>query len=263
MTLREPAARASGRRAPVLITGGTAAARHLALVVARAGWPVVYALAGATPRPNLPRHPDITIHVGGFGGAEGLARWLRARGIGALLDATHPHARAMPERALLAARRAGVFHARFLPPAPELPRNAPITPLNSIARMAVLLPRDARAFAALGARGVAELASRGDVWLTARMLSPPAVPMPPRWRLVIGARGAPRATIAAEMALLRATRARFLLARHSTGSRAMLRAAARLGLPVLLLARPAPPAGARQLTRTAEALEWLRDVCFS
>ena len=246
-----------GRGGTVLVTGGTAAARALAETMAAAGWPVVYALAGITAHPRLPRHPGVRVRRGGFGGAEGLARWLRQQDIAALVDATHPHARTMPQQALKAARLAGVPHLRYLPPPPPLPRDARILPVADVATMAALLPRGARVFAALGSRGLAVLSARGDVRLSARMRTPPACPTPPRWRLVIGAEGAPRASMATELALLRALRAQFLLARHSTGSRHIVHAAARLGLPVLLAKRPAPPAGARLAGSPQEVLRWL------
>ncbi len=258
MAARDSTTQTKGQDAPVLVTGGTAAARTLAERIAAAGFPVIYALAGATPRPNLPRHPNIAVHTGGFGGAAGLAHWLRRRGIAAVVDATHPHARNMPHHALRAARKAGVPHVRLLPPPPPLPAAADIVPLADIARMAELLPRHARAFAALGSRGLSALASRADVWLIARMISPPAFFVPPRWRLIVGARGAPRMTVAAELALLKTSRAQVLLARHAEGSRNMVHAAAHLRLPVLLLARPAPPAGARVLASMGEVLDWLR-----
>jgi hypothetical protein len=81
----------------VLITGGTAAARRLADALA-AGFEVTYALAGITQAPALPRHERVRVRIGGFGGAAGLAQWLAAQGIAAVIDATHPHARAMPRQ---------------------------------------------------------------------------------------------------------------------------------------------------------------------
>ena len=77
----------------VLILGGTGEARALAArLVARPGFRVTLSLAGRTRAPVL---PDCEIRVGGFGGAEGLARYLEAAGVGALVDATHPLLAAM------------------------------------------------------------------------------------------------------------------------------------------------------------------------
>ncbi len=284
--------------ARVLLTGGTAAARRLAETLAARleGVEIIYALAGLTEAPRLPEHPHIRVRQGGFGGAEGLAAWLRREGIATVIDATHPFARHMPHQVAAAARQAGVAHARFLPPAPAFPLacscsslpgltrqsmtvpscircllDARVTPghdgeaercvrlVDSLADMALALPRGARVVAALGSRGLAALRVRPDLHLHARMLMPPAFSPPPRWRLLTGRRaGAPRGSLAREMAWLRAMRAQWLLARHAEGSRALVRAALHLGLSVLLQRRPAPPPGALVLQRSEEVEEWLR-----
>ena len=129
--------------------------------------------------------------------------------------------------------------------------------VDSITEMAYLLPRGARVFAALGSRGLAALAGRGDLWLTARMISPPAFTPPPRWRLLTGRAAMPRASIAAELALLRATRAQWLLARDSAGSARLVRAAMLLGMPVLLLRVPPAPQSVPLLYDLAGVLNWL------
>ena len=243
----------------ILVTGGTGAARRLAEELAAHGWCVTYALAGATPAPRLPRHPNIIPRVGGFGGAEGLATWLHAQGIAAVVDATHPHARAMPWQVAEAAMHAGVPALRFLPPPPPLPKGLMTHRVHRLEDMAALLPRDARVFSALGSRGLAALRPRGDLWLHARMLTPPRFTPPSRWRLVTGAGGAPRATLATERALLRALRLRWVLARHAAGSAHLLRAAAALRIPALVLAPPPPPPGV-PLARSVDAvLRWLRE----
>ncbi len=48
------------------------------------------------------------MRVGGFGGVEGLARYLRENGIDAVIDATHPFAAQMSANAVAACREAGV-----------------------------------------------------------------------------------------------------------------------------------------------------------
>ena len=243
----------------ILVTGGTGAARRLAETLAAAGWRVIYALAGATPAPKLPIHPNVSPRIGGFGGAQGLAAWLRAQGVSAVVDATHPHARAMPRQVAEAAREAGVPALRFLPPAPPLPKALTACRVHRLEDMAALLPRGARVFAALGSRGLSALLPRGDLWLHARMLSRPVFAPPPRWRLVIGAGGAPRATSVAERALLQAVRAQWVLARHAAGGARLLHAAAGLRIPALVLMPPPPPPGMPVAHTTREVLRWL--VC--
>ena len=73
----------------VLILGGTSEAASLARACADKRLDVLVSLAGRTSDPAaLP----VKTRTGGFGGAEGLARFLREEGITALVDATHPFA---------------------------------------------------------------------------------------------------------------------------------------------------------------------------
>jgi hypothetical protein len=71
----------------VLILGGTAEARALARALVAAGVPVVSSLAGRVRDPALPVGE---VRIGGFGGASGLAAWVRAHQITTVVDATHP-----------------------------------------------------------------------------------------------------------------------------------------------------------------------------
>src|SRR5215471_21704704 len=79
----------STRDMRVLILGGTMEARQLAERLAkRADFTVTLSLAGRTTAPAS--HP-VPVRVGGFGGTEGLAAYLRNQGIDVLVDATHPY----------------------------------------------------------------------------------------------------------------------------------------------------------------------------
>lgn len=76
----------------LLILGGTGEAAVLHEAVGErfeAGLEIVSSLAGRT---NEPRSLPGMVRTGGFGGAEGLARWLREEEIDMVVDATHPYA---------------------------------------------------------------------------------------------------------------------------------------------------------------------------
>ena len=62
-------------------------------------------LAGRVARPAL---PGGEVRIGGFGGVDGLAAWLRDNEIDAVVDATHPFARRMTAHAARPAPRIGV-----------------------------------------------------------------------------------------------------------------------------------------------------------
>ena len=99
----------------ILILGGTTEANALAaLLAARPDMPATLSLAGRTQHPVL---PPIAHRIGGFGGAEGLAAWLREHRVTALIDATHPFASIMPFNAAQAASATGIPLLSLLRPA--------------------------------------------------------------------------------------------------------------------------------------------------
>lgn len=86
----------------ILLLGGVTEA----LAIARTLGPQhVYSLAGIG---RIPQDLACQVRVGGYGGAEGLAEYLRVEGIDLLIDATHPYAAQISRNAALAARGAGI-----------------------------------------------------------------------------------------------------------------------------------------------------------
>ncbi len=65
----------------------------------------IYSLAGLG---KVPSDLPCQVRVGGYGGAEGLARFIEEEGIGLLIDATHPYAAQISRNAALAAQLAGI-----------------------------------------------------------------------------------------------------------------------------------------------------------
>jgi len=86
----------------ILLLGGVTEALRIARQL---GPEHVYSLAGIGRIPD-----DLTcqVRVGGYGGAEGLADYLRAEGIGLLIDATHPYAAQISTNGARAAVLAGI-----------------------------------------------------------------------------------------------------------------------------------------------------------
>ena len=90
----------------ILILGGTTEARQLAKALAdRPDLDVLMSLAGRTSEPSAQYVPT---RIGGFGGAEGLARFLSEERIGLVIDATHPFAERISRNAVEAAETAGI-----------------------------------------------------------------------------------------------------------------------------------------------------------
>ncbi len=90
----------------ILILGGTTEARQLAERLAgRAELSVTLSLAGRTQNPVA---HSVPARSGGFGGVEGLTKYLSEEHIGLLVDATHPYAARISTNAAEAAVAAGV-----------------------------------------------------------------------------------------------------------------------------------------------------------
>ena len=86
----------------ILLLGGVTEA----LAIARTLGPQhVYSLAGVG---RVPTDLRCEVRVGGYGGAEGLARYISEQGIDLLLDATHPYAAQISQNAALAAAASGI-----------------------------------------------------------------------------------------------------------------------------------------------------------
>ncbi|WAH58217.1 cobalt-precorrin-6A reductase [Pseudomonas silvicola] len=86
----------------ILLLGGVTEA----LAIARTLGPAhIYSLAGVG---RVPTDLRCQVRVGGYGGADGLASFIRTEGIGLLIDATHPYAAQISANAVAAARAAGI-----------------------------------------------------------------------------------------------------------------------------------------------------------
>lgn len=86
----------------ILLLGGVSEALAIAR---RLGPDHIYSLAGLG---KVPVDLACQVRVGGYGGAEGLARFIAEQGIDLLLDATHPYAAQISANAAAASALAGI-----------------------------------------------------------------------------------------------------------------------------------------------------------
>jgi precorrin-6A/cobalt-precorrin-6A reductase len=232
----------------VLILGGTTEARRLA--EALAGRPDVDAAVSLAGRTAEPAALPLPVRVGGFGGAEGLAAFLRAERIDRLIDATHPFAARMSANAVAAAARAGVpLLAVERPPWVPGPgdRWTEVDALEDAPAALGETPR--RVFLGIGRLHLALFAAAPRHAYVARLIDPPDGPPPlPRLEVIV-ARGPFDA--AGDAALFRDRGVEVVVGKNAggEGARAKLDAARALGLPVVLARRPAIPA--RETVATA------------
>ena len=239
----------------VLILGGTTEARELAAALtARPGLRVTTSLAGRVSRPGTVTGD---VRIGGFGGAEGLATWLREERVDALVDATHPFAAAITANAARAAAATGVpavvLRRPGWRPGPE-DRWHPVPSLDAAADLLPSLGR--RVFLTTGRLGLAAFAHLTDLHFVVRSVEPPEPPLPPRTEVLL-ARGP--FTVADETALLQVHCVDVLVTKDSGGAAtaAKLTAARRLALPVVVVRRPALPADVTAVPDVPSVLERL------
>jgi precorrin-6A/cobalt-precorrin-6A reductase len=238
----------------VLVLGGTAEARALAAALYERNVPFVSSLAG---RVSNPAFPVGEVRIGGFGGMEGLARYLRDERITHVVDATHPFAATITEHAVAVAaatvplvvlRRPG-WKAR---PDDRWRR----VPSVTAAAERVTAGPSGTVFLTTGRRDLAAFA--GDEWhdYLVRTVDPPEGPTPPRMTLLLD-RGP--YTVDGELALMRRHDVRVLVTKDSGGALtvAKLAAARELDVPVIMVDRPPLPAGVPAVTTVEEALAQL------
>jgi precorrin-6A/cobalt-precorrin-6A reductase len=249
---------ASRRQFRLLILGGTAEAAALAReTAARFGTAlhVISSLAGRTERPGPLAG---TVRIGGFGGAEGLAKFLADERIDFVIDATHPFADRMARNARLAAERAQVPRLVLERPPwrrDPLDRWIEVDNLDGAAQTVARLGR--RCFLTVGSGELAPFSPVDTVHFVVRLIDPPPAPLALKSYEVVLGRG-PFA-VAAERELLRRHWIDVVVAKASGGSatEAKLIAAREANLPVIMVRRPPPEPGTRVNTVEA-ALDWLK-----
>jgi len=239
----------------MLLLGGTAEARSLAAALHRdPGVTVTSSLAGRVADPRLP--PGRT-RVGGFGGVDGLVRWLGDEHIDALIDATHPFAATMSAAAAAAAGRAGVPLLRLSRPAWRAHPGDRWNHVDSLAEAARTLPAlGSRVFLTTGRQGLSEFAHLDELWFLVRAIDPPTPPVPRAMELLLDRGPFSEET---ERELMLRHEIRVVVTKNSGGeaTAAKLAAARRLGLPVVMVRRPPPPEGVTTVDNVAAALELL------
>ncbi|MFF1922669.1 cobalt-precorrin-6A reductase [Streptomyces sp. NPDC058221] len=243
----------------VLVLGGTAEARQLAgLLVAAlpAGSRVTSSLAGRVTGPRL---PPGEVRVGGFGGAGGLAAWLRTHQVDALIDATHPFAGTISFHAAAGAAAAHVPLLALRRPSWVPGDGDDWHPAGSLAGAAEALPAlGTRVFLTTGRTGIAAFAGLDELWFLARSVEAPEPPFPARVEL-LPARGP--FTLDGERELIRRHRIDVLVTKDSGGAATApkLAAAREARIPVVVVRRPPVPPGVPVAATPEGALGLLRE----
>ncbi|MBK4994208.1 cobalt-precorrin-6A reductase [Pseudomonas sp. S37] len=219
--------------ARILLLGGVTEALAIAR---RLGPKHVYSLAGIG---RVPQDLQCQVRVGGFGGAEGLARYLREAGISLLIDATHPYAAQISRNAASAARMAGIPCWALRRPAWQAQAGDDWREVEDWAGLIEALKPFRRPLFTLGREPLQHLDEiPAEQFWTLRALE--ACPGNARCE-VIGARGPFH--IEDERALFQRRKIDVLISKNSgsVATEPKLEVARELGVPVLILKRPVLP----------------------
>ncbi|MEY3083176.1 MAG: hypothetical protein RJA94_3161 [Pseudomonadota bacterium] len=221
----------------ILILGGTRDAREAAAALTARGHAVVSSLAGVTEQPLVPLGQ---LRVGGFGGVDGMSKYLVADAISVVVDATHPFAVRISQHAHDACLKTGVPLLRLERPAWQPAPEDAWTIVSSLEEAVMALPPGARVLLTTGRKDLAHFFNRADISGIARMIEAPPQDPPPNWCVL---RDRPPFSVASEAALLAANGVTHLVSKNAGGSatEAKLTAARNAGIRVILIARPPKP----------------------
>ncbi|GLS86525.1 precorrin-6A reductase [Cypionkella aquatica] len=236
----------------ILLLGGTTEASLLARALAEAGGDAVFSYAGRTDHPVAQPLP---MRVGGFGGVGGLVGYLRAENIGAVVDATHPFAAQMSRNAVEACGLAGVPLIGLERAAWAAEAGDNWLHVASIeAAIAALPDAPARVFLAIGKQNLSGFAAKPHHYLLRLVDAPESSPLPDC--TVVLARGP--FEVVGDKTLMLQHKISHIVAKNAggAGAAAKLVAARDLGIPVILIERPALPAR-RVVGSVAEVMAWL------
>jgi precorrin-6A/cobalt-precorrin-6A reductase len=235
----------------ILLLGGTSEARALAARL----YPdvdVINSLAGRVPDPALPVGE---VRIGGFGGVDGMRRWLSEARVDAVVDATHPYAATITAHAATVCGELGLPHLVLARPAWD-PGDAIVVGSDADAAKAVAANRYSRVFLTTGRSGTAAFVDI-DAWFLIRAVSAPDADSLPRRHQLVLSRGPYHYND--ELALLRDHHIDALVTKNSGGAmtRPKLDAAAALSIPVVMVDRPPLPPNVATVGTVDDAVDWV------
>lgn len=237
----------------VLLLGGTTEAGRIARELAAAGVMGVFSYAGRTAAPIAQPMPT---RVGGFGGVDGLAEYLRREGITHVIDATHPFASQISRNSIEACGQTATPLIAYAREPWVAGPNDRWQLVRTIEEAAAALPDcPARIFLAIGRQHLQAFAARSQHFYLLRLVDAPATALPLPNAEIVLARGP--FTMEGDLALLRGHRITYVVARNAGGhaAKAKLEAARALGLPVIMIERPSLDVPGLPERRTAQSVD--------
>ncbi len=239
----------------MLLLGGTSDARQIAYGLIQDKNIVATASLSKVARPPMPL--GIPTRIGGWGGREQFSSWLKARNIQGIIDATHPFAAKMSQRAADVAQELHIEYLQVLRPSWRPEDYDKWTFLNNESEAASHIPKGARVFTSTGRKNLEAFDNMEGRHLFCRIHDSAPGVFPLDHGEYVVSQGP--YTVDAEVALFERLKIDWLVCRNSgsSGSHAKVDAARTLGLPVAMIRRPPQPQANRAET-VSEVLAWAR-----
>ncbi|MEM7318753.1 MAG: cobalt-precorrin-6A reductase [Pseudomonadota bacterium] len=237
----------------LLILGGTTEATALAKVIAQTRLRATISYAG---RVVSLRTQPMSTRVGGFGGVDGLVRYIGEAGVTHIVDATHPFAAQMSRNAKAACDRTRTpLCALTRPPWKARDGDDWQSVPDIDAAVAALSGPARRVFLAVGRQQLAGFAAQPQHHYLLRLVDQSDGIVLPKHAIEI-ARGP--FTLAGDLDLMTRHRIEVVVTKNAggTGARAKIDAARRLKLPVIMIDRPIQPER-QDLFSPQDVLDWL------
>jgi precorrin-6A/cobalt-precorrin-6A reductase len=245
----------------LLILAGTIEATRLAQIVADRGIRATLSYAGRVERTKPQPIPK---RIGGFGGPQGLAAYIKEHGITHVIDATHPFAAQMSTNAVEACQMTQTPLVA-LPRTPWRPQAGDCwTHVSDIPEAAMHLQNmpASRIMLAVGRMHLDDFAIAPQHFYLLRLVDPVDGPLPLPNAHAIISRGP--FTIEDDRALMQKHSISWVVSKNAGGTGAMskITAARDLGLPVIMIDRPHIPKR-QELHDPADILPWVHQSSIS
>lgn len=240
----------------ILLLAGTGEAGQLATALSAQGHGVIASLAGAT---RAPKGMDCQTRIGGFGGDAGFEAWLEDNRPDLVVDATHPFAIRVTTRTARICKERGLPYVQLLRPAWTVNPAMNQHEVKSVAEAQELIPEGSRVFLATGRQSLMDFAPLRDCFLICRQIDAPQRDFPFKNGMFLV--GRPPFSAPDEKQLFQRLDVNVLVVKNAGGqaSYSKIEAAAELGIPVIMFARPEPP-DAPRVTTVEGAMQWVADL---
>jgi precorrin-6A/cobalt-precorrin-6A reductase len=237
----------------ILVMAGSGEARDLVAELTKIGHEVTASLAGAT---RAAARYDCKTRTGGFGGAEPFERYVQGQGFELIIDATHPFASRISRRTFTSSVTMELPYLQLLREEWRAGAGDVWHIIDQPKDARQIIPKGARVFLATGRQTLSEFANLSDCHLICRQIDAPDGPFPfPNGEFLVGR---PPFSVADETELFKALKIDVLVVKNAGGdaSRSKLDAARALGIPVVMIRRPAL-IHAETVATVEGALDWV------